>query len=140
MNFEAKREATSRRKGASQTQNGDNNDETWVKNLPGRASGGVKNKVLERSKLFLGAAWGQTIIEGARGLPRAIWSPITPIRGRPGVDFGLRLGGTFSMLSKFEIFRKCTTCTRKPCFLRFGGSKIEPKWLQHCFKIASASK
>ena len=29
---------------------------------------------------------------------------------------------------------------RKPYLLRFGGSKIEPKWHQNCFKIASASK
>ena len=69
------------------------------------------------------------------GAPVEIWSPLTSIRGRPGVDFGLRLGGPGAPRSvllelsfeicDFSIF--CTPSTRKPCFLRFGESKIEPK-------------
>ena len=56
------------------------------------------------------------------GTQERLWSPITLIRGRPGVDFGFRLGGPGAPRSElfqlsFEICdfsKKCNLSTREP--------------------------
>ena len=75
----------------------------------------AKSGPQERSKSLLGAARGPKTIHRTRpGAPKSDWSPITSIRGRPGVDFGLRLGGPGAPRSiLFEICFKCCVFSKK---------------------------
>ena len=79
------------------------------------------------------------------GAQEGFWSPITPIRGRPGVDFGFRLGGPGPPRSElfqlsFEIcdFSKNATLPHENLIFKVRGlqnrTEMTSKWLQNCFR------
>ena len=94
---------------------------------------GAENKSWGPSWAHLGCSWVH--FSASPGLPE-------PPSGSRRASGGT-IGSSFlSLLLKGCVFfpKNCILSTRKPCFFRFGGSKVEPNWHQRCFQIASASK